>query len=395
MTKSTKDHMVQLGLVDEPGPIAKKHADKVTINKANARRLIRTMLDAYEARLGRFKYIHHSTHGPQHAYIPGPTRVDESQDVLFDKPRVKKNRKPAPEVPIGSLLHLQYLCLVTLTDHMQDSAVLYANHCRLYADMPWIYTRKVLRLKAYQLAEVFRRYKIGLPNSNARHWLGVAETLFVDFNGDPVALFRACGSTVNGVQKWIKGYRKEKDRNPLLGYKEKITSLYLLYLAEHDALPFPKDAFAVDVHVIFQMYQAGAVIIHKRISNTVLAEVIREMICEICFEEGFDKPKLSNALWLNGSFGCDGCSGNAAAPHLCSIWSLCAGRYATDNYHHNGIIDPKDPLFPKGGEWPKFGVPQMLRRRPDVKGRGEVVVIPLESMFDEKSKRHRQKILSN
>ncbi len=82
MAESNKDHMVQLGLVDEPGPIAKKHADKVTVNKGNARRLIRTMLDAYEARLGRFKYIHHSTHGPQHAYFPAHEMYQEQLKVV-------------------------------------------------------------------------------------------------------------------------------------------------------------------------------------------------------------------------------------------------------------------------------------------------------------------------
>lgn len=372
--------MTQMSLVDEPGPIAKKYEGKVTISKPRAREVLRTILHAYEMRLCRFSHVHHSTHGPQHVYVPGRTSIVD-QHVMFEHER---KRRSAPEVIVGSLKHLQYLCLVTPTDHMQDSSALYANHCRLYADKPWVYSKKVLRLKKEQLAAIFRQYKIGLPNENARFCLEVARTLFIDFDGDPVALFKACGSTVNGVQAWIKKYKKEHGRNPLLGFKEKITSLYLLYLAELAALPFPKDAFAVDVHVIFQMYQTGVVQIHKRISNTILAEIIRELICEICAEEDFDKVPLSNALWLNGNQGCDGCSGNAAAPLLCPLWSLCIGRYSTDNYHHNGIIDPRDPLFPKGGEWPQYGVQQMKRRRPEVKGRGKIIVERVKTLFDEK-----------
>lgn len=327
-------------------------------------------------------------------HVPGPKIFNTSQQILFDQPTEKRAEKKAPTVIVGSVEHLRYLCLVTLTDHMQDSDSLYANHCRLYADKPWVYTKKVLRLNKHQLASIFKHYKIGLPNENAHYWLGVARTLFVDFEGDPVALFRACGATVDGVQKWKADYQKKHGRNPLLGYKEKITSLFLLYMAELGALPFPKDAFAVDVHVIFQMYQTGAVVLHERVSNTILAEVIREMICEICFEEGYDKPTLSNALWLNGSLGCNGCSSNSAAPKLCSLWTLCAGRYATDNYHHNGTIDPNDPLFPKGGEWPKYDVLRQVRKRPEVKGRGEIVITKVPTMFDQaQPKTGRRKVI--
>lgn len=380
MTKLKTGLTAQMSLVDGPGSIAKRNEYRIAISKPRAREVISTILHAYEMRVGRFKHVHHSTHGPQHVFVPGKiTTVNQLEMFAHER-----KRKSAPPVVVGSLKHLQYLCLVTLTDHMQDSATLYGNHCRLYADLPWIYSKKVLRLNKEQLAAIFQHYKIGLPNENARFWLCVARTLFIDFDGDPVLLFTSCGATVEGVQSWIKKYKKEHGRNPLLGYKEKITSLYLLYLAELGAIPFPKDAFAVDVHVIFQMYQTGVVTIHEKVSNTILAEVIRELICEVCEEDGFDKAALSNALWLNGNQGCNGCSGNAAAPILCPLWSKCLGRYSTDNYHHNGTIDPKDPLFPKGGEWPKYDIPRIRRRRPEVKGRGEIIVEKVVTMFDKK-----------
>lgn len=61
---------------------------------------------------------------------------------------------------------------------------------------------------------------------------------------------------------------------------------------------------------------------------------------------------------------------------------MCKGRYATDNYHHNGSVDPQDPLFPKGGQWPKFGVPTMTRTRPKKKGRGAIIIEHLSTLFD-------------
>lgn len=372
-----------MGLVDEPGPLAKKYQDKVTVYKAKAREYIEVMLWAYENRWGRFKFIHHTTHGPQHIYVPGPTKDNSSQLTLFAEDKPAGRRKPAPVMEVGSPEHLEYLFLVTPTDHMQDSNVLYSKHLKLYADHPWIYTRKVLRLKKEELARVFDAYGIGLPNENARFYLNNAWTLYKEFGGNPVEIFRSCGATVESVLEWREKYEKERKRNPLLGYEHKIASLYLLYLAELGALPFPKDAFAVDVHVIFQMYQVGAFVLHERMDNTMLAQVLREVICEISEEEGYDKIQMANVIWLNGSNGCNRCSENAAAPLLCPAWKMCAGRYATDNYHHNGTIDPTDPLFPKGGEWPKYGVPRMSRRRPEKKGRGKIIVEHLATLFDE------------
>ena len=369
MTKSQLSQMTKKGLVGTPGFAAQKAANKVTLRKCVVRKVLHVLIEAYKEKRGRFKEIHHTTHGPQHVHVPGVRiSVKGFQEKLFESVHLQKKKRNAPRVNIGSLKHQQYLYLVTPTDHMQDSAALYSNHVRLYADHPWIYSEKVLGLTKEKLALIFREYKIGLPNENARFWIGNAQTLFVDFAGDPVELFKACGSTVDGVQKWRKAYEKKHGRNPLLGFEKKITSLYLLYLAEFGVLPFPEDAFAVDVHVIFQLYQAEAFVLHERTNSATLAEVLREIICEICIEDNLDKIMLANAIWLNGSFGCNGCSKNAAAPIQCPLWNMCTGRYATDNYHHNGTLDPSDPLFPKGGQWPKYGVPQITRRRPEVKG---------------------------
>lgn len=391
MTKPNHN-LTQAGLVDEPGPVAKKFAGRVTTNKANARRYIEKMLWAYEHRWGRFKFIHHTTHGPQHIYVPGPAKVSAEQPTLLDESHSVRTRKPAPQIEVGSPEHLEYLFLVTPTDHMQKSDVLYAKHLKLYADHPWIYGKKVLRLTKEQLARLFDAYGIGLPNENARFFVNNAHTLYDEFGGNPVEIFRAAGATVEGTLAWREDYEKKYKRNPLLGYEHKIASLYLLYLAELGALPFPKDAFAVDVHVIFQMYQVGAFILHERMDNTQLAQVIREMICEISEEQGYDKIAMANAIWLNGSNGCNRCSENAAAELLCPVWSMCKGRYATDNYHHNGSIDPADPLFPKGGEWPKYGVLRMTRKRPEIKGRGKMIIEHIPTMFDEEFAEEEQKM---
>lgn len=146
------------------------------------------------------------------------------------------------------------------------------------------------------MAKLFKQYRIGIHNENARFFLNNAKTLFEEFDGDPVEIFRSAGGSVDGVLVWREKYEKETGRNPLLGFEHKISSLYLLYLAEFGALPFPKDAFAVDVHVIFQLYQVGGFILHERMDNTVIAQVLREAICEICEEDGLDKVSLSNVL---------------------------------------------------------------------------------------------------
>ncbi|MEN9338214.1 MAG: hypothetical protein RIQ41_528 [Candidatus Parcubacteria bacterium] len=376
MAKSRQQLTEQLDLAERLGPRAQKRTDDITINKTVIREFFRVMLDAYTKRTGRFQLIHHTTDGPQHKYVPGQDNGGFAQPDMFDE------RTRPPKMVVGSRAFLAYYYLVVPTDHLQDSDKLYLNHTRLYADHPWVYSEKVIDLTKERLAQLFKDYSIGIHNENARFFLNNAVTLYKDFDGDPVEIFRACGSTVDGVLAWRNNYEKEHGRNPLLGFEHKITSLYLLYLAEFGALPFPRDAFAVDVHIIFQLYQVGGFILHKRMDNSVIARILRETICDICEEEQFDKISLANVLWLNGSKGCNRCSSNAAAELLCPAWNMCVGRYATDNYHHNGSIDPADPLFPKGGVRPAYGIQRIIRRRPEVKGRGPILIEPRATLFD-------------
>ncbi len=376
MTKPNQSQMTQLGLVDEPGPIEKKFAGRITIDRSKAREFINRTLEAYRKRKGLFAVVHHTTHGPQHIYVPGHQTSTQTTFFAGEKPK-------APGIGKGTQSHYRYFYFVTPTDHVQDSNALYSNHLRLYADNPWIYSEKVIELGKENLAKIFKQYGIGLHNENARFWVNNAQTL-QEFGGDPVQIFKSCGATIEGVLDWRNKYEKKHGRNPLLGFEHKIASLYMLYLAEFGALRFPKDAFAVDVHVIFQMLQVGAVILHERMDNSQVAQVVREVICDECEYRPYeDKIDLANALWLRGNQGCNGCSKNSAAPLLCSVYEMCDGRHATDNYHHNGSIDPKDPIFPKGGEWPKFGFPRMTRKRPEVKGRGKMIIEHLMTMFDE------------
>jgi hypothetical protein len=357
MTKPSQVVKTQMGLVDEPGPIEKKFAGRLSVDRSKVRECIDRTLSAYRERKGLFSFVHHLTNGPQHIYVPDGMEK-------------------------GSLEHFRYFFFVTPTDHMQDSRTLYSNHMSLYADQPWLYSEKVLELGKEKLAETFQKYKIGLHNENARFWVNNAQTL-QEFGGDPVRIFKHCGSTIEGVLAWREEYRKEHKRNPLLCFEHKIASLYMLYLAEFGGLRFPKDAFAVDVHVMFQMLQVGAVVLHERMGNTQVARVIRELICDECAYRPYeDKIDLANALWLRGNEGCSGCSKNKAAPILCSIYEMCQGRFATDNYHHNGTIDPQDPIFPKGGQL-KFGIQRFTRRRPEKKGRGSIIVERRETLFDE------------
>lgn len=369
-----------MDLAERLGPLAQRHAQRMTINRPVIRTFFKTMLEAYAKRTGRFALIHHKTDGPQHKYVPGQDKDDVTQAVMFG------TKERPPKMVLGSPEHLVYLFLVTPTDHLQDSDKLYANHIRIYADHPWVYSKEVLRLSAQELAKLFKDYHIGIHNENARFFLNNAKTLYEEFDGDPVEIFRSCGATVDQVLMWREKQERETGRNPLLGYEHKITSLYLLYLAEFGALPFPRDAFAVDVHVIFQLYQVGGFTLHERMDNTMIAQILREEICAVCEEEGYDKVDLSNVVWLNGSKGCKRCSENAAAKFLCPAWDMCKGRYATDNYHHNGSIDPADPLFPKGGVWPKFGIPRTIRKRPEKKGRGAITVETVRTLFDQEFK---------
>ncbi len=378
------------GLVEKPKPGAPTlqrslslPAIKFTFDEVRAEQLVDSIYGAYVNERGLYKFVRAETHGPQHRFIPGNTPPQVvNQGLLFDEVHVE-HKEPPPGISRGSRQHLVWLLFATLTDRRQVSGGekgVYASQCLIHQQYPWLYTREVLKLSVKELAEILIQFKIGVPRQSAQYWLPLAMTLFEEFDGNPVAMFKTAGSTIENVQKWKRRIEKERGYDPIPGFGPKITSLYLMYIAELGALPFPKDAFAVDVHVQRLFLQTGAIKLHQKTLNFEIAERIRGFLCALAERKSYDKLILSNAFWLKGSRLCNGCSKRKDIPLLCSIYQSCSGPRSTANYFAKGAWYPEDEVFTRGDIRPGYGMPTQVPERQ--RTRKDVPVIPIIPLFE-------------
>jgi hypothetical protein len=123
-------------------------------------------------------------------------------------------------------------------------------------------------------------------------------------------------------------------------------------------LPFPEDAFPVDVQVQRLFIQYGAINRKTSVSNAMMEKVLRPFICLMVKYHGLDKQVISHSFWLLGSEGCNSCSKRLNAPTYCPIYSECNGCENTASYFARGTWDPSHLPMSKGASVVRFGVPE-------------------------------------
>lgn len=310
---------------------------------------------AYATKIGLFS-IYNGATAPQNKNRPGQKVTLQFDLNLSDDHEDHPHRFQTPtEVVPGSLEHILWLFFAVLTDRRQVSDEVYRAHVLIHAKHPEFYTEDVLKLDLKKFSDFLIKYKIGVPRQSAEYWLRCAKILFEEFDGNPINIIKRCGGTVDGVQSYKKEMEK-KGLDPLAGYGPKITSLFLLYLAELDVYPMPTDAFPVDVHVQRFFLQQGLIIPKKDLVNDDLEKVLRPFICETSKKYNLDKVILSHGLWNLGAKGCVGCAKRKSTHLMCPVNETCDGCVNSKQYFKLGIW-PKDLDFMRKGSDRKFILP--------------------------------------
>ena len=309
-------------------------------NKPLGEELVLKLYREYISKSGLYEHENAST-APQNKHKPG-TKTIEQIDA-FDH-RYISSRK----IKVGSKKHILWLFFTTLTDRRQISDEVYRAHVRIFASYPELYTKEVLKRKPEEFGEFLAKYKIGVPRQSADYWIRCADTLFNQFDGDPIKLINYCGDTVADVQEYKKIIERETGTDPLPGYGPKITSLFLLFLAELNVYQMPEDAFPVDVHVQALFLQYNAMVTTSDIVNDKAEDFLRNFLCEIAKKHSLCKVALSHAFWIKGAKLCTGCSKRKSVHLLCSINKECLGRINTAKYFSSGIWDHPSVFMRKG-----------------------------------------------
>lgn len=343
----------------------------ILLDLPRAEELILRLNSAYIQRTHMFERVRAETHGPHFTYYPG-YEVERFQARGMD---CLPGISPSHSVVLkkGSLEHILFLFFATLTDRRQKSGGdfgVYASHCAIYAKHPELYTEAVISWEEDKLAKLLSTYRIGVPNQSAKYWIQCAKTVFQEYGGDPVRMYKEHGGTVAGILKF-RDSKKKEGSNPLPGYGPKIASLYSLFLDAFGALPFPLDAFPVDVQVQRLFIQHEAIKGKVPISNSVMEKTLRPLICLLAKFHHLNKQDISHSFWLLGSEGCNACSKKQNAPKMCPIYADCRGGENTAGYFAKGAWDPKNEPMQKGASKVRFGMLDTTSRPTRVGGRNQ------------------------
>ncbi len=248
-----------------------------------------------------------------------------------------------PSAEVADLNHRRWLFFAAMTDRREESERVYASHERLAGKSPELYTRDVLRMPSSEIEALLRKERVGSPGQSAKYWPRCAETLFHEYGGDPLFMY---GNTNIDDLLRIKRIRK---MDPLPGFGPKILSLLSLFYEELGLMEMPSDAFPVDVHVQRFAISTGIIQCAGRVLNEHAEQVLRKLLCGLCFEEGWSSLELSHAIWFLGSRLCSSCYRNKAIPMLCPVHDQCGGSISTLKYFQKGIWDFDAQRHRKGG----------------------------------------------
>lgn len=311
----------------------------------------------YEAEEMMFS-IYNSSTAPQNKNHPGQEIPIQFSLALSEDHKDHPHRFQSPtKVVAGSFDHILWLFFATLTDRRQVSDEVYRAHVVIHSVYPEFYTKDVLKLDVEWFGEFLAKYKVGVPRQSAEYWIRCAKTLFNEFDGDPINIIKHCGSTVDKVQAYKKLTEKTTGLDPLPGYGPKITSLFLLFLAELEIFPMPPDAFPVDVHVQRFFLQQGLIVPYQDLVNDDLEKILRPFISNLCNERSINKVTMSHGLWNLGSKGCNGCSRRKSIHLMCPINETCLGCVNAKPYFKLGIWQ-KDLQFMRKGSDREFILPE-------------------------------------
>lgn len=328
-----------------------------------------------------FKTVQIETHAPQRVFTPGSSAFKSR--FLYEH-RKRNHLSPGQgsfieEEPAATFRVLDkdsqefrlWLFLTTLTDRREKSWDVYYSHCLIYQDHPWLYQREVLKVSGEEIYEVLNekvshknnkqlkmKYKIGSPRDSSKYWPQCARTIFEEFDGDPVNMFRHAGWSVRGVIDWKKKILKQCGYDPIPGFGPKLVSLYFLYLGELGFLPLPIDVFAADIQAQSIAYQVGALRFQGKesIGAPQLAERIRIIASDIVDRFGWDTLLLAHSTYFLGNRLCGVCYKTPDAKTQCPVYDMCSGRVDTSSYTSAGVWRKNARRMKRGGDVREFGV---------------------------------------
>ncbi len=296
-----------------------KYHSEIVADEKRAPEILRILYGEYVDSRKLFRYVNRETHAPQRKYVPA-------------------------DVPLGGFEHRKWLFFAAMTDRREESERVYASHKRLFSRARFLYTDEVMEMPPQRIAEILKSEKIGSPGQSAKYWPRCTETLYGDFFGDPIHLYKEKSIAA------LLAFKKSRAKEPLPGFGPKILSLLSLFYEELGLMQMPEDAFPVDVHVQRFAISTGIIQGSGKVTNEDVEKVLRPLLCAVVREEGWSALELSHAIWFLGNRLCKGCYQKRAAEFLCPAYGYCGGSISTKPYFRHGVWDFDALRHRKGGD---------------------------------------------
>lgn len=287
----------------------------------------------------------------------------------------------------GSPQHILWLFFTALTDRREVSESVYRAAAELYAESPWTYgpgsgsskeeidrylsrlaevvlsveipdnpiqlilldttdifveATEVIVKEVDTIANILRKKKVGSPGQSATYWPRVAETLYREFGGDPLEIFRRY-PTIDAFLAFKRDWKKKTGNDPFPGIGAKIASLMTMFYDELGLMSMPEDAMPVDVHLQRFALETGIIRYEgtKRLTNEMVERPARALYCHICNENRWTHVDFSHAIWFLSKRLCSSCHRKKIAQTLCPIFDLCLGSIASASYFRRGVWEIK------------------------------------------------------
>lgn len=238
--------------------------------------------------------------------------------------------------------HDIFLAFTNQLDFRTDSRRVYRAMEKLWEKFPEMFTEEAFtRLTKKEVEHALRAVRYTYPNQGTGRWISFARTLYENFGGDPLAIFKIAG--VGSIDEMMLHRSKVRRKKPhyLSGKGPKLLSLLAMMYEEFERIPaFPR-SFPVDLHVQRTLNALGVISWdeEQNVDASILAEYIRINLVYFFERYRLSVVPTSHMIWFLGNALCTQCHElRAKKPsrlaQLCPMYQMgCKGpKYLSATY---------------------------------------------------------------
>lgn len=297
----------------------------ITFDERRFAHVFRKVFRAFEAQTHLFAVLSYKTVGPQHLNCP-------------------------KKITVGSREFMYWLTLTAWCDKRTNSADLYAKMALLFSNHRQFFDVGYLPKEGY-LANLFRRYGLGLMQSVPREFIERKRHLDSFFDGDPREIYRGT-KTIEELMKKLQDLgRNSGVGNIFPGAKEKIFTLLAMFLSELSELDFG-EVVPIDVWVQSISTSTGVLKGRGQIDHNEVERTLRPLMASLFNNKFRHVQGAANATYMLGVELCKTCR---VRDHraTCPIYSDCNGpfkrtRHPESGKHYGRITIPPDYIGKNG-----------------------------------------------